>query len=62
MKVAMRKMSLPIKKIMNQNLTNNKILQDLLTRKIMAAMTIKKVQMLLKTLKRPPHLNLWRSL
>ena len=61
MKVAMRKMSLPIKKMMNQNLTNNKILQDLLTRKIMAAMTIK-VQMLLKTLKRPPHQNLWRKM
>ena len=32
MKVAMRKMSLPIKKMMNQHLKSNKILQDLPTR------------------------------
>ena len=58
MKVAMRKMSLPIKKMMNQHLKSNKILQDLPTRIIMAAMTIKssdKKCLLLKTLKRPPH-------
>ena len=65
MKVAMRKMSLPIKKMMNQNLTNNKILQELPTRIIMAAMTIKssdKKCLLLKNLKRPPHQNPWRKM
>ena len=65
MKVAMRKMSLPIKKMMNQHLKSNKILQDLPTRIIMAAMTIKssdKKCLLLKTLKRPPHQNLWRKM
>ena len=65
MKVAMRKMSLPIKKMMNQHLKSNKILQDLPTRIIMAAMTIKssdKKGLLLKTLKRPPHQNLWRKM
>ena len=65
MKVAMRKMSLPIKKMMNQHLKSNKILQELPTRIIMAAMTIKssdKKCLLLKTLKRPPHQNLWRKM
>ena len=39
--VAMRKMSLPLKKMMNQHLKSKKLLQDLPTRIIMAAMTIK---------------------
>jgi len=65
MKVAMRKMSLPIKKMMNQHLKSNKILQDLPTRIIMAARTIKssdKKCLLLKNLKRPPHQNPWRKM
>ena len=63
--VAMRKMSLPLKKMMNQHLKSKKLLQDLPTRIIMAAMTIKssdKKCLLLKTLKRPPHQNLWRKM
>ena len=50
MKVAMRKMSLPIKKMMNQHLK---------TRTIKSS---DKKCLLLKNLKRPPHQNPWRKM
>ena len=63
--VAMRKMNLPIKKMINHHLKSKKLLQDLPTRIIMAAMTIKssdKKCLLLKTLKEAAPPDLWRKI